>query len=329
MIRNVAIMGATGAVGQELLKILEQRNFPLQNLKLLASERSVGREYEFKGEKLKVELTCKDAFKNVDLVLSSAGASVSKEFAPIAVDAGAVVVDNTSFFRMDPNVPLVVPEVNPEDIKLHKGIIANPNCTTIMMVVALKPINDLSKIKTIHVSSYQSASGAGATGMAELKQQYQEIVEGKPVTVKKFAHQLAYNLIPHIDVFTDNGYTKEEMKMFNETQKIMHSDVRCAATCVRVSALRCHSEAISFETERALSVEEVRNAIKNGEGLQLCDDPANNIYPMPLNLMGTDDVYVGRIRKDLACENGMNIWIVGDQIRKGAALNAVQIAERL
>ena len=329
MIRNVAIMGATGAVGQELLKILEQRNFPLQNLKLLASERSVGREYEFKGEKLKVELTCKDAFKGVDLVLSSAGASVSKEFAPIAVDAGAVVVDNTSFFRMDPNVPLVVPEVNPEDIKLHKGIIANPNCTTIMMVVALKPINDLSKIKTIHVASYQSASGAGATGMAELKQQYQEIVEGKPVTVKKFAHQLAYNLIPHIDVFTDNGYTKEEMKMFNETQKIMHSDVRCAATCVRVSALRCHSEAISFETERALSVEEVRNAIKNGEGLQLCDDPANNVYPMPLDLMGTDDVYVGRIRKDLACDNGMNIWIVGDQIRKGAALNAVQIAERL
>ena len=322
-------MGATGAVGQELLKILEQRNFPLQNLKLLASERSVGREYEFKGEKLKVELTCKDAFKGVDLVLSSAGASVSKEFAPIAVDAGAIVVDNTSFFRMDPNVPLVVPEVNPEDIKLHKGIIANPNCTTIMMVVALKPINDLSKIKTIHVASYQSASGAGATGMAELKQQYQEIVEGKPVTVKKFAHQLAYNLIPHIDVFTDNGYTKEEMKMFNETQKIMHSDVRCAATCVRVSALRCHSEAISFETERALSVEEVRNAIKNGEGLQLCDDPANNVYPMPLNLMGTDDIYVGRIRKDLACDNGMNIWIVGDQIRKGAALNAVQIAERL
>jgi aspartate-semialdehyde dehydrogenase len=329
MIRNVAIMGATGAVGQELLKILEQRNFPLQNLKLLASERSVGREYEFKGEKLKVELTCKDAFKGVDLVLSSAGASVSKEFAPIAVDAGAVVVDNTSFFRMDPNVPLVVPEVNPEDIKLHKGIIANPNCTTIMMVVALKPINDLSKITRIHVATYQSASGAGATGMAELKQQYQEIVEGKPVTVKKFAHQLAYNLIPHIDVFTDNGYTKEEMKMFNETRKIMHSDVRCAATCVRVSALRCHSEAISFETERALSVEEVRNAIKNGEGLQLCDDVANNVYPMPLNLMGTDDVYVGRIRKDLACENGMNIWIVGDQIRKGAALNAVQIAERL
>lgn len=329
MIRNVAIMGATGAVGQELLKILEQRNFPLSNLKLLASERSVGREYDFKGEKLKVELTCPEAFKGVDLVLSSAGASVSKEFAPIAVDAGAVVVDNTSFFRMDPNVPLVVPEVNPEDIKLHKGIIANPNCTTIMMVVALKPLNAISKIKRVHVATYQSASGAGATGMAELKQQYQEIVEGKPVTVKKFAHQLAYNLIPHIDVFTDNDYTKEEMKMFNETRKIMHSDVCCSATCVRVSALRCHSEALWIETEKPISVEEARAAIKAGEGLTLLDDPANNGYPMPLDLMGTDDVYVGRMRKDLANENGLNFWLVGDQIRKGAALNAVQIAERL
>lgn len=329
MIRNVAIMGATGAVGQELLKILEQRNFPLQNLKLLASERSVGREYDFKGEKLKVELTCPEAFKGVDLVLSSAGASVSKEFAPIAVDAGAVIVDNTSFFRMDPNVPLVVPEVNPEDIKLHKGIIANPNCTTIMMVVALKPLNAISKIKRVHAATYQSASGAGATGMAELKQQYQEIVEGKPVTVKKFAHQLAYNLIPHIDVFTDNDYTKEEMKMFNETRKIMHSDLSCSATCVRVSALRCHSEALWVETEKPISVEEARAAIKAGEGLTLLDDPANNGYPMPLDLMGTDNVYVGRVRKDLANENGLNFWLVGDQIRKGAALNAVQIAERL
>ncbi|WP_407442820.1 aspartate-semialdehyde dehydrogenase [Fibrobacter sp.] len=335
MIRNVAIMGATGAVGQELLKILEQRNFPLQNLKLLASERSVGREYDFKGEKLKVELTCPDAFKGVDLVLSSAGASVSKEFAPIAVEHGAVVVDNTSFFRMDEKVPLVVPEVNACDIPLYKaenggkGIIANPNCTTIMMVVALKPLNAISKIKRVHVATYQSASGAGATGMAELKQQYQEIVEGKPVTVKKFAHQLAYNLIPHIDVFTDNDYTKEEMKMFNETRKIMHSDVSCSATCVRVSALRCHSEALWIETEKPISVEEARAAIKAGEGLTLLDDPANNGYPMPLNLMGSDDVYVGRIRKDLANENGLNFWLVGDQIRKGAALNAVQIAEKL
>ena len=329
MIRNVAIMGATGAVGQELLKILEQRNFPLQNLKLLASERSVGREYEFKGEKLKVELTCKDAFKNVDLVLSSAGASVSKEFAPIAVDAGAVVVDNTSFFRMDPNVPLVVPEVNPEDIKLHKGIIANPNCTTIMMVVALKPINDLSKITRIHVATYQSASGAGATGMAELKQQYQEIVEGKPVTVKKFAHQLAYNLIPHIDVFTDNGYTKEEMKMFNETRKIMHSDVRTSATCVRVSSLRSHSESVWFETERPVSVEEIRNALKNAPGVTLKDDPQNYVYPMPLESAGKDNIFVGRIRKDLADDNSNTLWLTGDQIRKGAALNAVQIGEIL
>ena len=335
MIRNVAIMGATGAVGQELLTILEQRNFPLQNLKLLASERSVGREYNFKGEKLKVELTCKDAFKGVDLVLSSAGASVSKEFAPIAVEAGAVVVDNTSFYRMDEKVPLVVPEVNACDIPLYKaenggkGIIANPNCTTIMMVVALKPLNEISKIKRVHVATYQSASGAGATGMAELKQQYQEIVEGKPVTVKKFAHQLAYNLIPHIDVFTDNDYTKEEMKMFNETRKIMHSDVSCSATCVRVSALRCHSEALWIETEKPISVEEARAAIKAGEGLQLVDDPANNCYPMPLDLQGKDDVYVGRIRKDLANENGLNFWLVGDQIRKGAALNAIQIAERL
>ena len=329
MIRNVAIMGATGAVGQELLKILEQRNFPLSNLKLLASERSVGREYDFKGEKLKVELTCPEAFKGVDLVLSSAGASVSKEFAPIAVDAGAVVVDNTSFFRMDPNVPLVVPEVNPEDIKLHKGIIANPNCTTIMMVVALKPLNAISKIKRVHVATYQSASGAGATGMAELKQQYQEIVEGKPVTVKKFAHQLAYNLIPHIDVFTDNDYTKEEMKMFNETRKIMHSDVKCSAMCVRISSLRSHSEAVWIETEKPLGVEEVQAAIAAAPGLTLQDDPATKTYPMPLFTGGKDDVYVGRVRKDLANENGITLWLSGDQIKKGAALNAVQIAEYL
>ncbi|MCF0215366.1 MAG: aspartate-semialdehyde dehydrogenase [Fibrobacteraceae bacterium] len=324
---NVAIMGATGAVGQELLNILEQRNFPLNSLKLLASARSVGREYKFKGQTLKVEELTKDSFKGIDLVLSSAGASVSKEFAPIAVEAGAVVVDNTSFFRMDPEVPLVVPEVNAEDIKLNKGIIANPNCTTIMMVVALKALEKISHIKRIHVSSYQAASGAGATGMAELEQQYKEIAEGKPCTVSKFAYQLANNVIPHIDVFTDNGYTKEEMKMYNETKKIMHSDVVCSATCVRVPALRSHSESIWIETERPISVEEAREAIKNGEGLQLMDEPENKVYPMPLFLAGKDDVYVGRIRKDLANENGLTFWLVGDQIRKGAALNAVQIAE--
>ena len=241
------------------------------------------------------------------------------------------MIDNSSAFRMDQDVPLVVPECNASDALVRpRGIIANPNCTTILMVVVLQPIEKLSHIRRIHVSSYQSASGAGAAAMAELQQQYREIVEsGEVKTIEKFPHQLAYNVIPQIDKMTENDYTKEEMKMFNETRKIMHSDVRCAATCVRVSALRCHSEAISFETERPLSIEEVSNAIKNGEGLQLCDDVANNVYPMPLNLMGTDDVYVGRIRKDLACDNGMNIWIVGDQIRKGAALNAVQIAERL
>ena len=329
---KVAIVGASGAVGQEFLRILDQRNFPMDELVLFGSERSAGTKYTFRGKELTVKLLQhNDDFKDVDIAFTSAGAGTSKEFAETITKYGAVMIDNSSAFRMDDDVPLVVPECNAEDaLNRPRGIIANPNCTTIMMVVVLQPLEKLSHIKRIHVSSYQSASGAGAAAMAELQQQYKEIVEtGEVKTIKKFPVQLAYNVIPQIDVFTDNGYTKEEMKMFNETRKIMHSDVRCAATCVRVSALRCHSEAISFETERPLSVEEVSNAIKNGEGLQLCDDVANNVYPMPLNLMGTDDVYVGRIRKDLACDNGMNIWIVGDQIRKGAALNAVQIAERL
>ena len=336
MIRNVAIMGATGAVGQELLSILEQRNFPLQNLKLLASERSVGKEFTFKGEKLKVELTCAEAFKGVDLVLSSAGAAVSKEFAPIAVENGAVVVDNTSYFRMMDNVPLVVPEVNACDIPLHKaenggcGIIANPNCTTIMMVVVLNPIEKISHIKKIRVSSYQSASGAGAVAMEELKQQYKDIIEtGSTTHIKKFPFQLAYNVIPQIDKMTENDYTKEEMKMFNETRKIMHSDVRTSATCVRVSSLRSHSESVWFETEKPVSVEEIRAALKNAPGVFLKDDPQNYVYPMPLESAGHDDVYVGRIRKDLADDCGNTLWLTGDQIRKGAALNAVQIAELL
>lgn len=330
MIRNVAIMGATGAVGQEILSILEQRNFPLQNLKLLASERSAGKEFKFKGESLKVEALCADSFKGVDLVLSSAGAAISKEFAPIAVEAGAVVVDNTSHFRMDPNVPLVVPEVNPDDIKLHKGIIANPNCTTIMMVVVLNPINKISHIKKIHVSSYQSASGAGAIAMEELKQQYKDILEtGSTTHISKFPFQLAYNVIPQIDKMTENDYTKEEMKMFNETQKIMHSDVRTSATCVRVSSLRSHSESVWFETERPVSVEEIRNALRNAPGVTLKDDPQNYVYPMPLESAGQDNIFVGRIRKDIADENSNTLWLTGDQIRKGAALNAVQIAEML
>ena len=330
MSRNVAIMGATGAVGQELLSILAERKFKMNSLKLLASKRSAGKKFQFEGETLTVEELTHDSFKGVDLVLSSAGASISQEFLPSAVKAGAVCVDNTSFYRMDPNVPLVVPEVNPEDIKLHHGIIANPNCTTIMMVVVLNPINKISHIKKIHISSYQSASGAGAVAMEELKQQYKDLVEtGKTDHISKFPHQLAYNVIPQIDKMTENDYTKEEMKMFNETRKIMHSDVRTSATCVRVSSLRSHSESVWFETERPLTVEEVRNALKNAPGVFLKDDPQNYVYPMPLESAGHDDVYVGRVRKDLADDNSMTLWLTGDQIRKGAALNAVQIAEML
>lgn len=328
--KNVAIVGATGAVGQELIKILEERNFPLDNLKLLASARSAGKKISFRGEELTIEELTHDSFKGIDLVLSSAGASISKEFLPSAVRAGAVCVDNTSYFRMDPEIPLVVPEVNAEDIKLHKGIISNPNCTTIMMVVVLNPIEKLSHIKRIRIASYQSASGAGAAAMEELQQQYRDLLStGETSHIEKFPHQLAYNVIPQIDKMTENDYTKEEMKMFNETRKIMHSDVRTSATCVRVSSLRSHSESVWFETERPLSVEEVRKALSAAPGVTLKDDPQNYIYPMPLESAGKDDVYVGRVRKDLADDNGMTLWLTGDQIRKGAALNAVQIAELL
>jgi aspartate-semialdehyde dehydrogenase len=330
MSRNVAIVGATGAVGQELISILEERNFKLDSLKLLASSRSAGKKVKFRGEELTIEELTHDSFKGIDIVFSSAGAAISQEFLPSAVKAGAVCIDNTSFYRMDPNVPLVVPEVNPEDIKLHHGIIANPNCTTIMMVVVLNPIEKISHIKKIHISSYQSASGAGAVAMEELKQQYKDILEtGSTTHIKKFPHQLAYNVIPQIDKMTENDYTKEEMKMFNETRKIMHSDVRTSATCVRVSSLRSHSESVWFETERPVSVEEIRNALKNAPGVTLKDDPQNYVYPMPLESAGKDNVFVGRIRKDLADENSNTLWLTGDQIRKGAALNAIQIGELL
>jgi len=323
-------MGATGAVGQELLSILEERNFKMDSLKLLASKRSSGKKLKFKGEELTIEELTHDSFRGIDLVLSSAGAAISQEFLPSAVKAGAICIDNTSYFRMDPTVPLVVPEVNPEDIKKHHGIIANPNCTTIMMVVVLNPIEKLSHIKKIHISSYQSASGAGAVAMEELKQQYKDLVEtGKTDHISKFPHQLAYNVIPQIDKMTENDYTKEEMKMYNETRKIMHSDVRTSATCVRVSSLRSHSESVWFETERPLSVAEVREALSKAPGVFLKDDPQNYVYPMPLESAGHDDVYVGRVRKDLADDNSMTLWLTGDQIRKGAALNAVQIAELL
>jgi aspartate-semialdehyde dehydrogenase len=271
-----------------------------------------------------------DDFKDIDIAFVSAGGGTSKDFAETITKYGTVMIDNSSAFRMDDDVPLVVPECNAEDaLNRPRGIIANPNCTTIMMVTVLQPLENISHIKRIHVASYQSASGAGAVAMAELQQQYKELVNDEPVTVKKFPHQLAYNVIPQIDVFTDNGYTKEEMKMFNETRKIMHTDAKCSAMCVRVSSLRSHSESVWIETERPISVEEARQAIAAAPGCTLKDDPANLVYPMPLETAGKDDVYVGRIRKDLADENGLTFWLSGDQIRKGAALNAVQIAEYL
>ena len=328
---RVAIVGASGAVGQEFLRVLEERNFPADELLLFGSQRSAGSKYTFRGKELEVKLLeHNDDFKGVDIAFTSAGAGVSREFAETITKYGAVMIDNSSAFRMDEDVPLVVPECNAEDaLNRPRGIIANPNCTTIMMVVALQCLENLSHIKRIHVASYQAASGAGAAAMAELEQQYREVLDGKEVTVNKFAYQLAYNVIPQIDVFTDNGYTKEEMKMFNETRKIMHSDALCSAMCVRVPSLRSHSEAIWAETETPVSPEAFAQAIQNGEGVQLMDDPTNKVYPMPLFLAGKDDVYVGRIRKDLANENGLTFWIVGDQIKKGAALNAVQIAEYL
>ena len=328
---KVAIVGASGAVGQEFLKVLEERNFPIDDLVLFGSERSAGRKYKFKGKEYEVKLLQhNDDFKGVDIAFTSAGAGTSREFAETITKHGAVMIDNSSAFRMDADVPLVVPECNAEDALVRpRGIIANPNCTTIMMVVVLKPIEKLSHITRIHVASYQSASGAGAQAMAELQQQYKDIVEGNPITIKKFAYQLAYNVIPQIDVFTDNGYTKEEMKMFNETRKILHSDVKCSAMCVRISSLRSHSEAVWIETEKPLDVKTVQDAIAAAPGLTLEDDPATQTYPMPLFTGGKDNVFVGRIRKDLANENGITLWLSGDQIKKGAALNAVQIGEYL
>jgi aspartate-semialdehyde dehydrogenase len=329
---RVAIVGASGAVGQELLRILSERNFPLDDLVLFGSERSAGRTYKFKGKDYQVKLLQhNDDFKNIDIAFASAGAGTSKEYADTITKFGTVMIDNSSAFRMDTDIPLVVPEINPEDaLNRPRNIIANPNCTTIMMVVVLNPIEKLSHIKRIHIASYQSASGAGAVAMAELEQQYKEMMQdGKVSTINKFPHQLAYNVIPQIDKMTENDYTKEEMKMFNETRKIMHSDVRTSATCVRVSSLRSHSESVWFETEKPLTVNEVRKAIASAPGCTLEDDPQNYIYPMPLESAGKDDVFVGRVRKDLADDNGMTLWLTGDQIRKGAALNAVQIAEYL
>lgn len=328
---RTAIVGASGAVGQEFLRVLEERDFPVDELVLFGSSRSAGREYKFRGKAYTVkELKHNDDFRGVDVAFVSAGGGTSTAFADTITKHGAVMIDNSSAFRMDADVPLVVPEINPEDaLKRPKGIIANPNCSTIQMVVALNAIEKLSHIRRVHVSTYQAASGAGAEAMNELRTQYMQLAQGEEPVVEKFFYQLAYNLIPQIDVFTDNGYTKEEMKMYYETRKIMHSDVEVSAMCVRVPVMRAHSEAIWVETERPVSVEEARTAFAADKGIVLQDDPAKKDYPMPLFVAGNDPVYVGRIRKDLANPNGLIFWTVSDQIKKGAALNAVQIAEYL
>lgn len=328
---NIAIVGASGAVGQELIKIIRQREFPYTTLRLFGSARSAGTTYTVRGETITVELLEEgDAFRDVDIAFVSAGGDTSLKFAETITKHGAVMIDNSSAFRLDNDVPLVVPEVNAQRALEHpRGIIANPNCTTIQMVVPLKALNDVSPIKRVHVATYQSASGAGASGMTELKNQVKAEAEGREIEVKKFAHQLLYNVIPHIDVFTENGYTKEEMKMYNETRKIMEQDISVSATCVRVPTLRAHSEAVWVETSRPISVEEARGAFSKAKGVVLMDNPHENSYPMPLELSGCDPVYVGRIREDLTDPCGLSFWCVSDQIRKGAALNAVQIAEYL
>ena len=331
---NVAILGATGAVGQEFLNLIEERNFPFAELKMLASKRSAGKKIQFMGKEYTVEEATEDSFKGVDIALFAGGAA-SKTFAPAAVKAGAVVIDNSSAFRMDPEVPLVVPEVNPEAIKNHKGIIANPNCSTIIMVMALKPLYNVSKIKRVVVSTYQAVSGGGKEAMAELEEQVKAINEGRPVVANILPgaslakhYQIAFNLIPQIDVFKDNLYTKEEMKMIDETKKIMSDDsMRITATTIRVPVYRSHAESVNVEFEDEISVEKAREVLAAFPGVTLTDNPDEQIYPMPLETSGKNDVEVGRIRKDYSIDNALNFWVCGDQIRKGAALNALQIAE--
>lgn len=331
---NVAILGATGAVGQEFLNLIEERNFPFAELKMLASKRSAGKKIQFMGKEYTVEEATEDSFKGVDIALFAGGAA-SKTFAPAAVKAGAVVIDNSSAFRMDPEVPLVVPEVNPEAIANHKGIIANPNCSTIIMVMALKPLYNVSKIKRVVVSTYQAVSGGGKEAMAELEEQVKAINEGRPVVANILPgaslakhYQIAFNLIPQIDVFKENLYTKEEMKMIDETKKIMSDDsMRITATTIRVPVYRSHAESVNVEFEDEISVEKAREVLTAFPGVTLTDNPDEQIYPMPLETSGKNDVEVGRIRKDYSIDNALNFWVCGDQIRKGAALNALQIAE--
>jgi aspartate-semialdehyde dehydrogenase len=329
---NVAIAGATGAVGELLIQVLEERNFPVGEMRYLASSRSAGKTMQWKGEDVVIQELTEDSFDGIDIALFSAGGGRSKEFAPAAVKAGAVVVDNSSAFRMEADVPLVVPEVNPEDVGRYteRGIIANPNCTTIIMIVALKPLHDYANVKRVVVSSYQSSSGAGAQAMEELIQQTKDWVAGKEIDVSAFQHQLLFNVIPHVDSFADNGYTNEEMKMHNETRKMLHNEeIQVSATCVRVPVLTAHSEAVSIETDKEIPPEKARELLSAAPGVEVMDDPAANRYPMPLFVSGQDTCYVGRIRRDYSAPNALTFWVVGDQLRKGAATNAVQIAEIL
>ncbi len=328
--KNLALVGATGAVGFEMMRILEEREFPIGDIALVASERSAGKRLEFAGAELEVRDLNKFSFKDTDIVLSSPGASISRQYVPRAVEEGAVVVDNTSAFRMFPDVPLVVPEVNPEKIKEHKGIIANPNCSTIQLVVALKPLHDAAGIKRIVVSTYQAVSGAGVKAVNELRDQTGAVLRGEEFAPAAFPHRIAFNMIPQIDVFLENGYTKEEMKMVEETKKIMGDDsIRVTATTVRVPVFRGHSESVNLEFEKPLSPEEATRILGGAPGVKVIDSPDESLYPMPLDSEGRDEVFVGRIRADESIENGLNLWVVSDNLRKGAALNTVQIAEKL
>jgi aspartate-semialdehyde dehydrogenase len=326
----VAVVGATGAVGNEMIATLEQRKFPVGKLRLFASDRSEGKTLEFRNEKIPVEAITENSFNGIDIALFSAGAERSRIWAPIAAQSGCVVIDNSSHWRMDPEVPLVVPEVNPHDLKWHKGIIANPNCSTIQMVVALKPIHDAAKIKRVVVTTFQAVSGTGKKAMDELMQQTADLLSFRGIQCNVYPHQIAFNVLPQIDKFLDNGYTKEEMKMVNETRKIMgDNSIRVTATTVRVPVLRGHSEALNIETERKITPNAVRELLSRAPGVIVFDAPEKSIYPLPIHCDGKDEVFVGRIREDESTENGINMWIVSDNLRKGAALNAVQIAEYL
>ncbi|HLF86829.1 MAG TPA: aspartate-semialdehyde dehydrogenase [Nitrospiria bacterium] len=327
---NVAVVGATGLVGNEMVSILEERRFPVKELRLFASGRSAGVTLLYMGKDITVETLTKDSFSGIDIALFSAGADVSLEFAPLAAKAGAVVIDNSSAFRMVDEVPLVVPEVNPYAIAEHKGIIANPNCSTIQMVVALKPIHERARIKRVVVTTFQSVSGTGREAMDELLDETKSLLAFGDIKPKVYPYQIAFNCLPHIDQFLDSGYTKEEMKMANETRKIMDDDsIMVTATTVRVPIFHCHAESVNIETETKISPNEVRAILSEAPGVIVYDDPKRNIYPLPIDVSGRDEVYVGRIREDESIENGINIWIVADNVRKGAALNAVQIAEEL